>query len=107
MKGYLTTYGKRFLPHIKPFLNETAFYAKLSGRCLGPKTKVGLLIDLKFRANMQLNNLKLLSKFHIAKPIRSPDISKSLETLHPLVWKWSRKTKEYATRASVVLINLV
>ena len=42
MKGYLKTYKhvKYFLPYLKPFLNETAFYAKLAGRFSGSKTKV-------------------------------------------------------------------
>ena len=42
MKGYLETYNhmKYFLPHLKPFLTETAFYAKLAGRFSGSKTKV-------------------------------------------------------------------
>ena len=42
MKGYLKTYShvKYFLCSLlKPFFNETAFYAKLSGRFSGPKTK--------------------------------------------------------------------
>ena len=42
MKGYLKIYNhmKYFLPYFKPFLNETAFYAKLVGRFSGSKTKV-------------------------------------------------------------------
>ena len=42
MKGYLKTYNhmKYFLPVLKPFLTEIAFYAKLAGRFLGSKTKV-------------------------------------------------------------------
>ena len=42
MKGYFITYNrvKYFFAVLKPFLNETAFYAKLSGWFLGPKTKV-------------------------------------------------------------------
>ena len=43
MKGYLRTYNlmKYFFPYLlEPFLTETAFYAKLSGRFSGPKTKV-------------------------------------------------------------------
>ena len=42
MKGYFKTYNrvKYFLPYlIKPFLNETAFYAKFSGRFLVLKPK--------------------------------------------------------------------
>ena len=31
---------KYFLPYLKPFFTETAFYAKLAGRFAGPKTKV-------------------------------------------------------------------
>ena len=42
MKGCLETYNhmKYFLPYLKPFLTETAFYAKLAGRFSGSKTKV-------------------------------------------------------------------
>ena len=42
IKGYLKTYNqmKYFLPYFKPFLTETAFYAKLAGRFSGSKTKV-------------------------------------------------------------------
>ena len=42
MKGYLEAYKpkKYFLPYFKPFLTETAFYAKLAGRFSGSKTKV-------------------------------------------------------------------
>ena len=42
MKGYLKTYDpmKYFLPYLKPFLTETAFYATLAGRFSGSKTKV-------------------------------------------------------------------
>ena len=41
MKGYFKTYKcvKYCLPYL-PFLNETAFYTKLSGRFLGHKIKV-------------------------------------------------------------------
>ena len=48
---------------LKPFLNETAFYAKFSGRFSGSKTKVTWPIASKFGENMQLINLKPLSKF--------------------------------------------
>ena len=42
MKGYLKTYNrvKYFLPYLKPFLTEAAFYAKLAVRFSGSKTKV-------------------------------------------------------------------
>ena len=42
MKGYLETYNhmKYFLAVLKPFLTETAFYAKLAGRFSGSKTGV-------------------------------------------------------------------
>ena len=43
MKGYLKTYNHNyeiFFAVLKPFLTETAFYAKLAGRFLGSKTKV-------------------------------------------------------------------
>ena len=52
---------------LKPFLTKTAFYAKLSGRFSGPKTKVTRLIASKFSTNILLTNRKLLSKFHVAR----------------------------------------
>ena len=42
---------------------------------------------------MQINNLKLLSKFHVARPKRFRVISKSLETSHSLVGKWPSENK--------------
>ena len=60
-----------FFAVLEQFLNETAFYAKLSRRFLGFKTKVPGPIASKFGTNMQINNLKLLSKFHVARPNRS------------------------------------
>ena len=53
MRGYLETYNhmKYFLPY-KPFLTETAFYAKLAGRFSGSKTKVTWPIASKFGTNM-------------------------------------------------------
>ena len=81
MKEYLKTYNREpceiFFAALEPFLPEAAFYANLSGRFLGPKTKVMWLIASKFGTNMQLNNLKLLSKFHVARLDRSRVISKS------------------------------
>ena len=41
-----------FFGVLKPFLTETAFYAKLAGRFLGPKTKVTRLIASKFGTNI-------------------------------------------------------
>ena len=70
---------KYFLLYSKLFLTETAFYAKLEGRFLGPKTKVTKPIASKFGTNIQLINLKLLSKFPVARPSRSRVISKSLK----------------------------
>ena len=71
---------KYFLPYlIKPFLTETAVYAKLAGRFSGSKTEVTKPIALTFGANIQLINLKLLSKSHVALPNRSRVISKSLK----------------------------
>ena len=64
---------------LKPFLTETAFYAKLAGRFSGTKTEVTLPIASKLCTNIQLINLKLLSKFHEARPNRSGVISKSLK----------------------------
>ena len=42
MKGYLETYNPMiyFFAVLKPFLTETAFYAKLAGRFSGSKTEV-------------------------------------------------------------------
>ena len=42
MKGYLETNNcmKYFFAVLKPFLTETAFYAKLAGRFSGSKTEV-------------------------------------------------------------------
>ena len=61
----------------KPFLNETALYAEISGRILGRKTKVTKLIALKFETNIQLIDLKLLSKIHVARPSSVRRILKS------------------------------
>ena len=69
-----------FFAVLKPFLIETAFYAKLSGRLSGPKTEVTRPIASKFGTNKQLINLKLLSKFHVARLSRSRVISKSLKS---------------------------
>ena len=56
---------------LMPFLNETDFCAKLLEWFLGPKTKVTKHIALKFGTNIQLINLKLLSKVYVAKANRS------------------------------------
>ena len=78
MKGYFKTYNlvKYFLPHLHCFLNETIFYAKLLGWFLG--SEVTWFIASKFDTNIQLI-LKLLSKFHVARPNRFQVISKSLK----------------------------
>ena len=68
-----------FFAVLKPFLTETAFYAKLAGRFSGSKIEVTWSIAPKFGTNIQLINLKLLSKFHVARPNRSQVISKSLK----------------------------
>ena len=79
MKGYLKTYNhmKYFLPYLKPFLPETAFYAKLARQFSSSKTKVTRPIASTFGTNIQLINLKMLSKFHVARPNRSQVMSKS------------------------------
>ena len=66
MNGYLKTYNrvKYFLLYLSRLLNETAFYAKLSGRFLGNEIEVTWLIALICSTNMQMNNLKLL----VARP---------------------------------------
>ena len=74
LKGYFETYNA-----IKPFLTETTYYAKLAGRFSGSKTEVTWSIASKFGRNIQLINLKLLSKFHVARSNRSWVISKSLK----------------------------
>ena len=73
MKGYLKTYNhvKYFFAVLKPFLNETAFYAKHEGRFFGSKINVTRSIASKFGANVQLFNLKLQSKFQVARSNRS------------------------------------
>ena len=81
MKGYLETYKpyEIFFAVLKPFLTETAFYAKLAGQFSSSKTEVTLPIASKFDTNIRLINLKLLSKFHVARSNRSRVISKSLK----------------------------
>ena len=68
-----------FFAVLKPFLTEIAFYAKLAGQFSGSKTEVTWPIASKFGTNIQLINLKLLSKFHVARSNRSRVISKSLK----------------------------
>ena len=68
-----------FFAVLKPFLTETAFYAKLAGRFSGSKTEVTKPIVSKFGTNIQLIYLKLLAKFHVARLNRSWAISKSLK----------------------------
>ena len=53
MQGYLKTHNpmKYFLPY-KPFLTETAFYAKLARWFSGSKTEVTRPIASKFCANI-------------------------------------------------------
>ena len=96
MKKYLKTYYrvKYFFAVLKPFLNATAFYAKLSARFSGPETEKTWLIASKFGTSIQLINLKLLSKFHVARS-NVPFLSyKQMSgTLHSLVWKWPGKNK--------------
>ena len=77
MKGYLKTYNHvKYFALLKLFLNETS---NLRGGFSGSKTKVTRRIASKFGTNIQLINLKLLSKFHVARPNRSRVISKSLK----------------------------
>ena len=63
MEGYFKTYNrvKNFFAELKPFLIETAFYAKLLELLLGFETKVTQLIASKCGTNMQLINFKQLS----------------------------------------------
>ena len=57
---------------LKPFLNEIAFYAKLSGRFSGANR-------LEVGTNIQLTNLELLLKFHVCTSSCFRVISKSLK----------------------------
>ena len=86
-------------------MTETAFYAKLAGRFSGSKTKVTSPIASKFGTNIQLINLKLLSKFHAARPNRSRVISKSSKFRTRWLENGRVKTERHATRASVVPIT--
>ena len=79
MKGYLETYNhmKYFLPYLSRFWLRLLFTPNLRGcfRVLQSKSR-----DLLPRNLVQTcNSLKLLSKFHVARPNRSRVISKSLK----------------------------
>ena len=78
MKGYLKTYSrvKYFLPYLSRFLMRQLFTLNFPRGfwVLQPKLR-----DSKFGTSMQINNLKLLSKFHAARPNRSRVISKRLK----------------------------
>ena len=73
MKGSLKTYHhmKYFLPYLSRFWMRRLFTPNLRGGFLGSKTEVTWPIASKFGLNMQLINLKLLPKFHGARPNRS------------------------------------
>ena len=76
MKGYLETYNhvKHFLPYLCSFEWEkilSSFYAKLSGRFLGPKIKVTSLIASKFGTNKQFINFELPTVFYVATCYRT------------------------------------
>ena len=66
--------GDIFFAVLKPFLNEIAFYAKLLRRFSG-RVEIRFLAEnqsrmtyfSKFDTNIQLINLKLPSKLHIAR----------------------------------------
>ena len=82
-----------FFAVLKPFLTETAFYAELAGRFSGFKSKVTRPIASKFGTNIQLINLKLLSKFHVARTKPFSSYKQKSEILHSLVEKWPSKNK--------------
>ena len=81
-------------------LNETGFYAKLSGRFSDPKTEVTRRIATKFGTNIYLINLKLLSKFQ-SRPNRSRVISKSLKFRFRYFENDRAKTKEHVVLMSM------
>ena len=83
-------------------MKEIGFYVKLSWRFSGTKDEVTWLIASKFGLNKHLNNLRLLSRFHVAIAInRFCVISKSLKLRIYFFENGRVKTKEDATRASV------
>ena len=59
MKRFLQTYNhvRIFCAALKPFLNMTGFYVKLSGQFSGCKTEVTKLIASKFGTSIQLQLL--------------------------------------------------
>ena len=115
MKWYLKTYYrvKYFLPCWSRFWLRRLFTPNFRGGFWVLKPTSWLIaskfgaIASKFGANMQFINLKLQSKFHVARPNRSQVISKSLK-FHTRQFENGRvKTKEHATRASIVPIHIV
>ena len=81
MEGYVKAYNhmKYFLPYFSRFWLRLLFTPNLRGRFSGSKIEVTWPIASKLCTNIQLINLKLLSKFHVARPNRSWVISKSLK----------------------------
>ena len=82
----------------------TAFYAKLLSRFSSSKIEVRRLSASKFGTNIQLINLKLLSKFNVARPNRSRVIRKSLRIRTRSLQNGQVKAKEHVTQASVLPI---
>ena len=97
--------GKYFLPYFSRFEMRPLFTPNFWGEFWIIKPKSRDLIASKFGTNMQINNLKLLSKFHVARPNRSRVMSKSLKLHTHWFENGPVKTKERATRASVVPIT--
>ena len=104
IKGYFKTYNrvKYFLPYLSCFWIRWLFYTKLAGRFSGPKTEVAWPIGSKFGTNISLINLKLLSKFQVARPNHCRIVSKSLKLPTDMLENGRGKTKGQATRASIV-----
>ena len=94
-----------FFAVLKPCLYETAFYAKVLWRFLDPKIKVSRLIALRFSTNLQINNLKLLSKFHAAGANRFRVISKNRKLRSYLFENDRVKPEEHATRRRWFQLN--
>ena len=69
MKEYIKIYYhlKYFLPYLSR-LGLRQFFGKRLDRFSGPKNKITRPTASKFAANKHLVNLKLLYKFHVARP---------------------------------------
>ena len=81
IKGNLKKYNrvKCFMPYTQAVFKWNCFLRQTFGAVFGYKIKVTRLITAKCGTNMQMNNLKLQSKFIVAWPNHSRVISKSLK----------------------------